>query len=158
MQSSSQRLKPNGQGHDSQSSNNRVSATDRRALRIRKCLPKGTSQQLDQHQTQDEQVTNSGGHLFKSNVPSRGLIQGLRRSSRLKASRPKSEIRERSSESRLPSGLGSEYLPVEELLGKRIRMRGLGRITEYLVKFKVYDGNCDMWTAAQNLPKNVMDD
>ncbi|KAH0593531.1 hypothetical protein MHUMG1_08669 [Metarhizium humberi] len=44
--------------------------------------------------------------------------------------------------------LGSEYAAVEKVLGKRIRKRGRGRTTEYLVQFKGSSDKLSMWTAA----------
>ncbi|KHO10779.1 hypothetical protein MAA_11625 [Metarhizium robertsii ARSEF 23] len=44
--------------------------------------------------------------------------------------------------------LGSEYAAVEKVLGKRIRKRGRGRTTKYLVQFKGYSDKFTMWTAA----------
>lgn len=54
--------------------------------------------------------------------------------------------------------LGSEYAAVEKVLGKRIRKRGRGRTTEYLVQFKGCSDRFTMWTAAQNLPQDAVGD
>lgn len=61
-----------------------------------------------------------------AHVPSRAWPRGLRRSVRLAASTADID------------SLGSEYAAVEKVLGKRIRKRGRGRTTEYLVQFKGY--------------------
>ncbi|KAF5128416.1 hypothetical protein E5D57_009355 [Metarhizium anisopliae] len=140
VQSSPKRLKLSSQGHGSQASNNAVGAT-------------GMSQQLDQHQNIRD--TNSSSQLPVLNMPSRELTQGLRRSSRLTALRAGPGISSATCESHVPNNLGSRYLPVEKLLGKRIRRRGRGRITEYLVKFKGYDGSCNLWTTTRDLPQTV---
>ncbi|KAG5984491.1 hypothetical protein E4U54_006139, partial [Claviceps lovelessii] len=52
------------------------------------------------------------------------------------------------------SALGSDFVPVEKLLDKRIRKRGRGRITEYLVQFKTDDPRSrPLWMTAQSLPE-----
>lgn len=158
MQSSPKRLKSNVHGHGWQSSNNGAGAADRIALRVRNRPTTGISQQLDQYQNQTIQNTNSSSQSPVPDVPSQEFIQGLRRSSRLAGLSSGPEVRSTRHQNHVLCNLGSEYLPVEELLGKRIRRRGRGRITEYLVKFKDYNGPCVLWTKARKLFKFVTDD
>lgn len=43
-----------------------------------------------------------------------------------------------------------------KVLGKRIRKRGRGRTTGYLVQFKGCSDKFTMWTAAQTLPQDAV--
>ncbi|KHN99766.1 Chromo domain-like protein [Metarhizium album ARSEF 1941] len=110
----------------------------------------GMTQRLDQHQK--ERDTGSSGRVPVRNVPSQQITQGLRRSSRLWALRPERGISLAGGGSRFPSDLGSRYLPVDKLLEKRVRRRGRGRITEYLVKFSGSGSSPNLWTSACELP------
>ncbi|KAK2595004.1 hypothetical protein QQS21_007258 [Conoideocrella luteorostrata] len=147
-QSSPKRPRSNALGHGLQPSNKEVGTTSTRVSRVQN-RSTGMSQQLDQHQTHSAEDTNFSSQSPGSNVPFRELTQGLRRSSRLGALRLGSEIHLAKRETNNSGNQGSKYLPVEKVLEKRIRRRGRGRITEYLVKFSGDNNSRSLWTTLQ---------
>ncbi|KHN95004.1 uncharacterized protein MAM_07231 [Metarhizium album ARSEF 1941] len=123
VQSSPKRPKSNVHGHGGQSSDNGAGAADRRALRARNRPTTGISQQLDQHQNKIKKDTNSSSKSPVPDVPSQEFIPRLRRSSRLAALSSGPGVRSKKHQNHVLGNLGSVYLPVEEVLGKRIRRR-----------------------------------
>lgn len=142
------RPRSNALGHGLQPSNNEVGTTSTRVLRGQN-RSMGMSQQLDLHSTHSVEDTNFSSQSPGSTVPLRELTQGLRRSSRLGALRHGSELHLAKRENNTSDNLGSKYLPVEKVLEKRIRKRGRGRTTEYLVKFTGDNNSRSLWITPQ---------
>ncbi|KAG5975113.1 hypothetical protein E4U55_007854 [Claviceps digitariae] len=162
VQPRSKRQKPNCRGDGLQGSDSKPRASNTRASRQRVRATANTNQ-VDGHEAQRVNDTDPSSQSPAPDMQSQNTAsRGLRRSSRLASRVPKAEVPSRRNKSTGGRGvspaLGSEYVPVEKLLDKRIRKRGRGRLIEYLVKFKTGDhGSCPVWMASQSLPKNARD-